>query len=213
MGDGSVIRSLLGSTRGEILARIHGTPATVATLAQELGLTRNAIRVHLATLQRDGLVAHTIVRHGVGKPAHLYEATAAGRALLSRAHGPVLSAVLGVLAERLAPDDLHEALRETGRSLGMPAARPGTNLADRIGAAVGVLRDLGAEVRVEPCDGTGDLVIRGQCCPLADLVSEHSEACLVAESMLETIIGMPVHERCDRERVPACRFVVEADAG
>ncbi len=213
MGDASVIRSLLGSTRGEILARVYGTSATVATLAQELGLTRNAVRVHLATLERDGLVAHTIVRHGVGKPAHLYEATGAGRALLSRAHGPVLSAVFGVLAMRLAPDDFSEALRETGHNLGLPAVRTGTELADRVEAAIGVLRDLGAEARVERSDDPGELVIRGQCCPLADLVSQHVEACLVAESMLETIIGAPVRECCDRERVPACRFVVAAAAG
>lgn len=209
---GAVVRGLLGNTRGEILTRIHGSPATVANLAEGLGLTRNAVRGHLATLERDGLVTYTIVRRGVGKPAHLYEATTAARALLSHAHGPVLAAVLEVLTEQLDPEDLRRTMREIGRSLGRSAGGAGTELAERVDVAVNVLRKMGADVRVAEEESTGDLGIHGRCCPLADLVSEYADACLIAESMLETIIGVPVRERCDRDRVPACRFLVAASS-
>jgi hypothetical protein len=43
---------------------------TVEELARQLGLADNAVRSHLATLERDETVRHAGVRRGVGKPLH-----------------------------------------------------------------------------------------------------------------------------------------------
>jgi predicted ArsR family transcriptional regulator len=47
------IERLLASTRGEIIALLR---RSVGEMAEELKLTDNAIRSHLAALERDGLV-------------------------------------------------------------------------------------------------------------------------------------------------------------
>ena len=44
------------STRGQIVTLLRRALRTVDELAGELGLTDNAIRAHLAALERDGLV-------------------------------------------------------------------------------------------------------------------------------------------------------------
>src|ERR1041385_9434973 len=49
-------RRFLASTRGRIVARLRRGPATVEELALEVGLSENGIRVHLATLERDGWI-------------------------------------------------------------------------------------------------------------------------------------------------------------
>src|SRR5919201_2008502 len=51
------------TTRGQIVLLARRAPRTIDELCQALGLTRNAIRAHLATLERDGLVR----RGGVGR--------------------------------------------------------------------------------------------------------------------------------------------------
>src|SRR5574340_12073 len=57
------------STRGRLLSLLRRQAHTVEELAQRLGLSDNAVRAHLATLERDGLVEQRGVRRdgGVGK--------------------------------------------------------------------------------------------------------------------------------------------------
>lgn len=204
------VGALLGPTRGEILRRACGAPVTVAELADILGMTRNGVRVHLASMERDGLVRYRPVRRGVGKPAHFYEATEEGRRLLSRAYAPVLAGVLEVLRRKLPPEELEAALRETGILLGGVAAAGGSG-SDRLARALAVLRDLGGDVAVVPGDD-GKSVIRGACCPLADVVAQNHAVCRVVEALLEAVVGAPVCEDCDREGVPSCRFIVGLSA-
>ena len=56
-------------------------------MARALGLTDNAVRAHLATLERDGMVRQAGSRRptGAGKPATLYELQPDTETLLSRA--------------------------------------------------------------------------------------------------------------------------------
>jgi predicted ArsR family transcriptional regulator len=63
------------STRGQIITLLLRSSRTVDELAQALELTDNAVRVHLATLERDGMVQQRGVRRGSGKPAYVYTLT------------------------------------------------------------------------------------------------------------------------------------------
>lgn len=213
MSSAAPIRQLLGSTRGEILTLVCGGAWTIADLSERLGVTANAVRGHLVTLERDGLVRREEARGGVGKPAHVYEATSGGRGLLSRAYEPALGAVLDALAERMRPAEVEAVLRRAGSRLGQAHARGGSNLIARIGVALRVLESLGSVARLEEADGAGQHVISGKCCPLAEVVSGHPQVCSMLEAMLENIVGVPVRERCDRAAAPSCRFLVGGAAG
>ena len=63
----------LASTRGQIITLLRRSSRTVDELAQALNLTDNAVRAHLATLERDGVVQQSGVRRGSGKPASVYD--------------------------------------------------------------------------------------------------------------------------------------------
>ena len=69
-------RRLLTSTRGQIILLLREKPRTVLELAEAVGLTDNAVRAHLATLERDGLVHQRGgARAGFRKPHFSYELT------------------------------------------------------------------------------------------------------------------------------------------
>src|SRR5215217_7354360 len=110
-----------GSTRGRIVALLRRGARTAGDLAQALGLTDTAIRVHLATLERDGLVQRSGVRRGAGKPAAAYGLTAAAERLFPRAYERALRGLLDALSEALPPDALERAVREAGRRLAASA--------------------------------------------------------------------------------------------
>jgi predicted ArsR family transcriptional regulator len=67
--------------------------------------------------------------------------------------------------------------------------------------------ELGAVTHVER---NGGYVIRGVGCPLAALTGKHPAVCLAMESLLAEIIGVSIHECCDRTERPKCCFEITA---
>jgi predicted ArsR family transcriptional regulator len=65
-----------GSTRNVILTLLKTKGASsVAELAQELGITEMAVRRHVNTLERDGLLQSKLVRQTLGRPMNVYSLT------------------------------------------------------------------------------------------------------------------------------------------
>src|SRR5437899_13088388 len=87
-------RQFFVSTRGRIITLLRRGSRTVDELAQALSLTDNAVRTHLATLERDGLVRQRGARRGSGKPAYVYDLTPEAEQLFPKAYGPVLHELL-----------------------------------------------------------------------------------------------------------------------
>src|SRR5215212_4771854 len=91
----------LASTRGRVVALLRRGRRTVDELAGDLDLTDNAVRAHLAALERDGLIRQTGTRRSGGKPAYAYDLTPDAERLFPKAYGPILCGLLDVLVERL----------------------------------------------------------------------------------------------------------------
>lgn len=198
-----------GTTRGQIVLLLRRANQTVEELAQALGLTDNAVRASLATLERDGLVEQRGARRGAGKPAFIYALTAGGEGLFPKAYEPVLRELLETLAERESPEQVETLLRATGRhmatSIGAPPGEP-RDLRARAEAATRALTELGglAEVR----ETEREITIQGQACPLASLVPDHPRICQLAESLVSGLVGESVQEQCDQSAAPHCRFAI-----
>ncbi|HEX5387764.1 MAG TPA: helix-turn-helix domain-containing protein [Gemmatimonadales bacterium] len=196
------------STRGRVLALLRRGSRTVDELAAELGLTDNAVRTHIALLERDGLVEQRGLRPTGGKPAYAYEVTVEAERLLTKAYIPVLTQLVGVLEERLTAEGLKNVLREVGRRLAaLHRSAPG-DVRAKAEAAAAVLNQLGGVVEVEEtADG---LALRSRSCPLADAVRSHPATCQATESMVAELVGVPVRERCEKGERPKCRFELGA---
>lgn len=200
------------TTRGRVLALLRRGLHTVEELARTLGLTDNAVRAHLSSLERDGLVRQKGVRRapGAGKPATLFEVPREAEPLFSRAYAPVLTALLEELSEQLPAERREALMRGVGRRLAAGATRPTTeSLETRVAAAVALLNSLGGDAKAE--QGPDGLVISGWGCPLSSATSERPDACRAVETLLSSVVGAPVRERCARGDRPRCCFQVAAD--
>src|ERR1041385_4385300 len=111
------------STRGQIVTLLRTAPATVEELAGKLKLTDNAVRAHLATLERDGLVKQSGLRRGPRKPHFTYVLTEEADRLFPKAYDALLNQLIAVLKTRLTPPAIGGALREVGRAIA--AGAPG----------------------------------------------------------------------------------------
>jgi predicted ArsR family transcriptional regulator len=203
-------KRFLETTRGRIVALLRRGARTVEDLAQALGLTDNAIRSHLAALERDGLVQQEGSRRrtGAGKPALVYGIHPEVEPLFSRAYAPVLSALLDELAEQIPQEHRDALLRAAGRRLAgaLPPA-PAGGLEARVPAATALLHGLGAEVETER--GPDGLTLRGVTgCPLSAAVSRRPELCQALAALLSEFLDAEVRECCQRGERPRCCFEV-----
>ena len=199
------------TTRGRIVALLRRASLTVDQIASALGLTDNAVRAHLTSLERDGLVEqHVARRGGVGKPAHVYQLSADADPLFSQAYIPILTQLLDILAERMPPEELERVMQAVGRRMAAGQMLPPAELEDRVKRAAALLDSLGGVTEVESRDGA--LAIRGFSCPLGAAVQRHPEVCTAVETLLSDVIGVPVHEQCDRGERPRCCFLVDGRA-
>src|ERR687893_2624032 len=105
------------STRGRVVGLLRGKSGTVIELAEALGLTDNAVRAHLLSLERDGLVRQSGVQRGARKPHYSYELTAEAERLFPKAYDALLNQLITALKGRLPPNALEDVLREVGRAL------------------------------------------------------------------------------------------------
>jgi predicted ArsR family transcriptional regulator len=192
------------SPASQIMGLLRRGRMTVDELASALGLSGNAVRPQLATLERDGLVQRSEMRRGASKPARTYILTPEAELLFSRAYVPVLTQLLHVLDERLDPAQFDRLMREMGRRLMGDRPRPSGDLRQRAEAATALLGELGGLARVEERDE--GLIIRGYGCPLAAATQRHPEACNAVESLLSEFTGVPVAKCCDdsEDRLRCC---------
>ena len=199
--------SVLGEPRGRLLTTLCGHPATAAELAERVGTTGNAVRVHLGALREAGLVEFRVERRGVGKPTHVYSLTAAAEYLLSSAYAPALRAMLDTLREDL-DGGVETWLRRAGAAL-FRSRHSTVRRGDEVTDGIELLRSLGAAVSTE-IDGR-DTIVRTSCCPLGAVTRAAPESCKLLEGALgATLPSHRVRERCERGEHPRCVFVLEA---
>jgi predicted ArsR family transcriptional regulator len=200
---------LFKSTRGKILELLRVRDRTVNDLAAALGLTDNAVRAHLASLERDRLVAQSGMKPGIRKPHITYALGPEAEHLFPKAYGRLVSLLMSIFSRQVKPRNLRAGMRAAGRSVAHEHLHElhGKTREQRIDAALGILKELGGTASFREEDGKH--FIYGNGCPIAAATANHSEACLLAESLLTEIIGSPVKEHCIRGPTPFCRFQVK----
>lgn len=200
---------LFKSTRGKILELLRTRECTVNDLAEALHLTDNAVRAHLASLERDRLVTQAGMRPGVRKPHTTYALGPEADHLFPKAYGKLVSLLMSIFSRQVKPRNLRAGMRAAGQSVAHEHLRAlhGKTREQRIDAALSILKDLGGAASF--CEEDGKHFIYGNGCPIAAATANHPEACLLAESLLTEIIGSPVKEHCIRGPTPSCRFQVK----
>ncbi len=185
---------LLASTRGRILALLRTGNRTVNELAAALGLTDNAVRAHLLSLERDRLVRQSGTRRGTRKPHATYGLSAGADYIFPKAYGTLLNHFLAVISNRLSSP----MMRDVGQVLaGNYLDRlKGLSRPERIEVALGVLQDLGGSARFDKTGGK-QFIYGHNGCPLAAVTAGHPDACLIAESLLSKIIGIRAKKCCE----------------
>lgn len=200
------------TTKRSLLTLLRARASTVPDLARDAGLTVNAVRFHLESLEREGLVEPVGTRRlpGAGKPPVLYAASARADLVLSNAYAPMLSACVEEVRSALPAKEVARFFRRVGERLGESQPEVRGPLPKRVAAASNLLNALGGFTTVTRNAGT--YRIQGRGCPVGAAVAREPCVCSAVESLVEKVIGAPVRQCCDHSDRPSCCFEIAGTA-
>jgi DeoR family suf operon transcriptional repressor len=188
--------------------------AVIKDLEQHLGVTTNAVRQHLQTLQAEGYIKRSAVHDGVGRPHHAYTATEQARELFA-CHCDDLA--LTLLEEVFALEGRERASLLLGRVSQRLAARyvhsvRSEILQDRVNELADVLHSQGILTDVAVANEDENVIIlKTYNCPYHELAQEHREICEMDESMMRQLLGSDVNlDSCIMDGHGSCSFVVSS---
>ena len=181
---------------------------TVEALAGTLNISRNAVRQHLISLERDGLIARGETKPTGGRPEQIYILTPAGMERFPRQYSWLSELLLQTLHQEIGHTDLAGKLGKMGQQIGMTmkAQLPdGPGSAPQITAIAKMMTGIGYEATARTEDGK--TFIEAHNCVFHRLAAKNPEICSFDIAMLSASSGCKVeHRSCMMRNSDACRF-------
>jgi len=174
-------------------------PASPDSLANRTRSSRTAVLQQLRSLEGAGLVSRQTVRHGVGRPRHLYDVTSAAQARFPANYEGLAADVLAAIDSVGGEDLVREVFDARRRVLGeRVAARLAGRLADdaplgdRVRELAAVQDEQGylCHASIEP-DGTSFRIAEYNCA-IHDVALSHPSACQAEVALFEDVLDADV---------------------
>jgi predicted ArsR family transcriptional regulator len=190
------------SLRHAILVRLrHDGPSSPEKLATALGASRTGVLQQLRALENASLVQRQTVRHGVGRPRHIYDVTADAQDLFPTNYEGLAASLLVAVGAVGGDALLEEVFTARRRQLGDRIRRelrqrvgPNASLADRVRELAVIQDEQGylCEMSQEP-DGT--LELRECNCAIFDVAKRTDLACQAELDLFRQVLGAKVVRR------------------
>ncbi len=203
----------LGQTQRDLLqALLRNKPGlTVDALADRLSISRNAVRQHLAALERVGWVEKGDRRPSGGRPEQLYVLSETGHELFPRQYSWLAELLLQLLSGEGSRDRFVEKLAALGESVGAGLRanlKKDAPISERIDAVTAKMVELGYDAASASDEKRP--VIEAQNCVFHQIAMKQADVCRFDLAMLEASTGMKVeHRSCMARGEAKCRFVFE----
>ena len=199
------------STRLEVLELLRRRGRLGAeTIANDLGVTPNAVRQHLTNLERDGLVASQPERNGRGRPALLFALTERADAVFPKRYGQLATMVLQEVQEMGGPDALDEVFARVAARHAAAIERDleGLDFDEKMHRVVAWIRRAGT--LAEQSETSEGLKITIHNCPFRNTALKFPQVCSITPHLISRLTGAPVSQaESIHRRDPYCSFVVQ----
>ena len=188
--------------RDVLYALRTGGPASPDQVADRVGASRTGVLQQLRTLETAGLVTRSLSRHGVGRPRHVYDLTAAAQELFPANYGAltqsILTAIRTVGGEKLV-EEVFEARRQMLKSRiahrfedRLPA---NATLWDRVKEVASYEDETGYLGRATR-DADGTIRLHEHNCAIYGVSGTYRIACAAELQLFSEVLGANVTREC-----------------
>ncbi len=202
--ESSAILTGFRGTRAEVLVGLKkGQPLTAKELAEQFGVTPNALRRHLKELEAEGVVQYQREVRGVGGPVFAYSLTELGERLFPRSYDVVLGEALEMVRSQFGTAGVVELFRKrwedvTERHKPELAKLP---LPERAARLAELLTSLG--YMAEATNGVPATLIEHNC-TIRAVVDRFPEVCAAEQVFIQEVLGVEVTRQAHMARGANC---------
>ncbi|OIJ18832.1 ArsR family transcriptional regulator [Anaerobacillus alkalidiazotrophicus] len=180
------------STRDQILSLLKvNKQLTVSEMANHLEITEMAVRRHLNTLERDNIIATTLVRQAMGRPTNVYFLTKTGQEMFPRNYATLTVDLLRDI-EDLSGKEMVQQLfeRRKERLKGKYGSRITDELTldEKITELARLQNEHGYMVELDK-DAEGSYIFKEYNCPISEIAKEYPIACSCELSLFQELLG------------------------
>ena len=195
----SPVNASPGALRREILDRLRRDgPSTPDQLAVAVGASRTGVLQQLRALEATHFVRHETIRHGVGRPRHLYDITSDAQELFPSNYdglaAGLLAAIGAVGGEALIEQVFQARRRQIGDRMRQELddrVGPSAPLAERV-RALAVIQDEQGYMADAVVDADGTIRIREHNCAILDVARGERSACDAELDLFREVLGADV---------------------
>ena len=183
---------------------------TVTEMSKEMGITTMAVRQHLMSLEKRGLISYTSKKAGNGRPVFLYSLTEKAIDHFPKGYGDLARDLLDTIGRLDGSAKIDRLFSERNNMLykSMQAhIDKSAPLETRVRSLADMLNDRGclADVSVE-----GDAIeMKVYNCLLRSVVSQYTEPCEHEQVLFTKLLDADVSRtQCQREGNSSCRYLI-----
>lgn len=202
---------IIGDRQKQLLQLLLRTKSglTVDELSEGLQITRNAVRQHLAALERNRLVAAGTTRPSGGRPRRLYLLTDKGKEFFPRHYSWFAQLVVEAIKREHGAEGLRERLSAIGSGVAEQLRAQHRGLETReqkVAGLAATMNELGYDSR-STIGADGAPAIEADNCVFHELAIKNPEICHFDLALLGTFMGSKVdHQECMARGGNVCRF-------
>src|SRR4051812_38459127 len=182
--------------RQEILIRLRRDgPASPDQLAAAIGASRTGVLQQLRALEQTHFVSRQTVRHGVGRPRHLYDVTADAQELFPSNYDGLAAGLLAAIGAVGGDSLIEQVFQARRRQIGERFRR---EIDDRVGVdaplmdrvrALAVLQDEQGYLADAAIDEDGTIRLREHNCAILDVARGQRSACEAELDLFREVLG------------------------
>ena len=199
------------STRMEVLELLRRKGRSSAeTIANDLGVTPNAVRQHLTNLEREGLVVSQPERSGRGRPSLLFGLTERADAVFPKRYGQLATMVLQEVQEMGGPDALDEIFARVAARHASAIERDfdGLDFDEKLRRVVAWIGRAGT--LVEQTESPEGVKITIHNCPFRNTALKFPQVCTITPQLISRLTEAAISQADSIHRHdPYCSFVVQ----
>jgi predicted ArsR family transcriptional regulator len=183
---------------------------SVGEMAKELRITEMAVRRHLNTLERDGLIETKLSRQAMGRPTHLYSLTMLADDLFPKNYHHLTLDLLGELEAEEGSDMIGRLFERRKEKLFAKYGErmEGKELPERVTELADIQNKNGYMVQLERQD-EGEFVLTEYNCPIAQVAGQYNEACQCELTLFEKLLDADVERtECLTKGGAKCTYVI-----
>ncbi|GIO38092.1 DeoR family transcriptional regulator [Paenibacillus antibioticophila] len=199
------------STRERILHLMKTAgPLSAKELTTELQITEMAVRRHLGTMERDGLIESKMIRQTPGRPTAVYGLTELAEGLFPKKYHSLTLDLLDELAEESGEDMVDRLFdrRKEKLSRKYMADMQGKTLNDKVRTLSEIQNDNGYMTELQQTDG-GEYVLMEHNCPISQIANRYNHACDCELNLFESLLDADVERtECLAQQGKKCVYVI-----